>query len=253
MCATYSLSAFRENITDRLDFDGYIAEPTFDCQTVSLRSTPGAPLSRKPNPPSKFHAQLGLGGCCCLDFANTVTGRTSTEYQDGLASYDDILEWASVTGMLDGNILRKLSAKAKSVPDMARRGHRRARRFRDAIYDVFSAIAAGDEPARAAMDRLNSKTFRILSQTEFRRSRDRYTRQWTAADDALERILWPVAWSVFELLNSDEVLLVRECANPECHWLFIDRSPNRRRRWCDMRQCGNVMKARRHYRRRKKI
>lgn len=209
-------------------------------------------MSRKPPLPSKFHAQLGLGGCCCLDFANTVTGRTSTERQDGLASYDDILEWASVTGMLDGNILRKLSAKAKSVPDMARRGHRRARRFRDAIYDVFSAIAAGDEAARGAMDRLNRETFRILLQTEFRRSTGGYTRQWTAADDALERILWPVAWSVFELLNGDEALLVRECANPDCYWLFIDRSPNRRRRWCAMRQCGNIMKARRHYRRRQK-
>ena len=42
---------------------------------------------------------------------------------------------------------------------------------------------------------------------------------------------------------------VRICEAPDCEWLFYDTSKNRSRRWCDMRQCGNRMKARRHYRR----
>jgi len=46
------------------------------------------------------------------------------------------------------------------------------------------------------------------------------------------------------MLN-DELSRVRECANQECHWLFVDRSRNRSRRWCDMAICGNVMKVRR--------
>lgn len=35
-----------------------------------------------------------------------------------------------------------------------------------------------------------------------------------------------------------------------CGWLFLDRSKNRSRFWCDMAVCGNRIKARRHYRRR---
>lgn len=35
------------------------------------------------------------------------------------------------------------------------------------------------------------------------------------------------------------------CGN--CGWLFIDRSKNRSRAWCDMTVCGNRAKARRHY------
>jgi predicted RNA-binding Zn ribbon-like protein len=36
---------------------------------------------------------------------------------------------------------------------------------------------------------------------------------------------------------------------PNCGWLFIDRSRNKSRLWCDMTVCGNREKARRHYRR----
>jgi predicted RNA-binding Zn ribbon-like protein len=39
------------------------------------------------------------------------------------------------------------------------------------------------------------------------------------------------------------------CGN--CGWLFIDRSKNRSRAWCDMAVCGNRTKANRHYRRKK--
>lgn len=39
---------------------------------------------------------------------------------------------------------------------------------------------------------------------------------------------------------------------PNCQWLFLDRSRNRSRTWCDMTVCGNRVKANRHYRRQKK-
>ena len=32
-----------------------------------------------------------------------------------------------------------------------------------------------------------------------------------------------------------------------CRWLFLDRSKNHSRRWCDMRICGNRSKTRRFY------
>jgi hypothetical protein len=38
---------------------------------------------------------------------------------------------------------------------------------------------------------------------------------------------------------------LRACGNRRCGWLFVDRSANGRRRWCDPRACGNRMKVRR--------
>ena len=39
---------------------------------------------------------------------------------------------------------------------------------------------------------------------------------------------------------------LKRCENPRCGWLFVDRSRNRSRRWCEMATCGNRAKARRH-------
>jgi len=55
-----------------------------------------------------------------------------------------------------------------------------------------------------------------------------------------------------ELLTSDDLNRLRICAAEECGWLFIDRSKNGTRRWCDMADCGNLDKQRRHYRRKRK-
>jgi predicted RNA-binding Zn ribbon-like protein len=63
----------------------------------------------------------------------------------------------------------------------------------------------------------------------------------------LERLLWPVALSAAELLVSDDLDRVKECATENCNWLFVDMSRNRSRRWCDMKECGNRAKSRRHY------
>jgi len=55
-----------------------------------------------------------------------------------------------------------------------------------------------------------------------------------------------------DLLTSDRLSAVRECAADDCAWLFLDESRNRSRRWCDMKVCGNRQKARLHYHRSQK-
>jgi predicted RNA-binding Zn ribbon-like protein len=64
-------------------------------------------------------------------------------------------------------------------------------------------------------------------------------------------VLWPVARSASELLTSDDLAYVRGCASETCAWLFLDKTKNHGRRWCEMKTCGNRDKARRYYQRQK--
>ena len=57
-----------------------------------------------------------------------------------------------------------------------------------------------------------------------------------------------LALSALSLLRDETVARLRIC--PNCSWLFVDRSRNSSRLWCDMAVCGNRQKANRHYRRR---
>jgi predicted RNA-binding Zn ribbon-like protein len=43
---------------------------------------------------------------------------------------------------------------------------------------------------------------------------------------------------------------VRTCGVDTCRWLFLDTSKNHTRRWCNMKVCGNRVKARRFQARR---
>ena len=37
---------------------------------------------------------------------------------------------------------------------------------------------------------------------------------------------------------------LKACGNPDCLWIFYDRSHSRRGAWCDMASCGNLIKNR---------
>ncbi len=58
-----------------------------------------------------------------------------------------------------------------------------------------------------------------------------------------------LASSALALLPEENHRRIRIC--PNCNWLFLDRSRNASRLWCDMAVCGNRQKARRHYQRSK--
>jgi predicted RNA-binding Zn ribbon-like protein len=96
---------------------------------------------------------------------------------------------------------------------------------------------------------LNAALAQFPGLLRVQRNADRIQAEWTSATDGLEQILFAVLTSAAELLASDRLKRIRECASADCTWLFIDMSRNRTRRWCDMKGCGNRMKARRHYRR----
>jgi predicted RNA-binding Zn ribbon-like protein len=55
--------------------------------------------------------------------------------------------------------------------------------------------------------------------------------------------------SALRLLSLPEPERLKICGH--CGWLFLDRSKNKSRFWCDMAVCGNRAKAARHYQRKK--
>jgi predicted RNA-binding Zn ribbon-like protein len=56
-----------------------------------------------------------------------------------------------------------------------------------------------------------------------------------------------LAVSALSLLNGASLKKLKVC--PNCNWLFLDKSRNSSRLWCDMAVCGNRAKARHHYHR----
>jgi predicted RNA-binding Zn ribbon-like protein len=207
-------------------------------------------VMEEPDPPT-FDLS---GGALGLDFANTWSDRGRPE-TDGLHGYPDLLAFARQTGGASEDEAARLAARAAREPRVAAAALGRALDLREAVYRIFSAIAAGRPPVAGDLDLLNAALPEALSHLRLAPRGSGFGWAWEAPaprapEPPLDAPLWPVLRSAAELLTSDEIGRVRECASPSCTWLFVDRSRNRSRRWCSMETCGNRAKAHRHYQRR---
>lgn len=188
-----------------------------------------------------------IGEQPCLIFANTVGGSRQAAQHDYLHDYTDLLAWGWHAGLLTASEAQHLLTEATRLPREAARVFERAIWLRETIYRIFSAIAAGGSPETADLGLLNEALAGVLAKLQVTPTETGFTWSWRSEPEALDGMLWPVVRSAGELLTSTDLHRVRECAGDDCGWLFIDTSRNHSRRWCDMNDCGNRAKARRHY------
>jgi predicted RNA-binding Zn ribbon-like protein len=198
---------------------------------------------------TKSTGQLKLeAGRLCLDFANTLDWHASDHPIEKLTTYADLVAWAHKIGLLNEDAARRLANQAEQHPRMADAALEKARTLREAIYAIFVAASRGRTPETADVDTVNATLAELLNRSRLVKSEGGFVWDWGGSEDDLDQILWWAVQSATEVLTSDDLLRVGQCADDRgCGWLFYDTSKNRTRRWCDMRGCGNRAKARRHY------
>jgi predicted RNA-binding Zn ribbon-like protein len=192
-----------------------------------------------------------IGGALCLDIANTTGRRLEPDGEEALRDYEDLAAWAEHAGALDGKERRSLLRAANAEPKKAAAVHRRAIALREAIYRIFSTVAARRAPERADIALLNESVRDAYRHLCLAPAAGGCAWEWCDAEGEMDLPLWKVARSAADLLVSPEIERVRECAGEKCDWLFLDASRNQSRRWCDMAACGNRAKAQRNYARRR--
>lgn len=194
----------------------------------------------------RFTAEDIVGGHLALDFANTITARDTTP-RDWLTDYDTACDWAALTGAFAATDIRQLRRRAAAAGAQAAASLQRLLDLRECIHDLVVARMSG-APVSAALARRLERHWKVACSAAFSVTETPSPR-WTGSASGLELIRHVVAWEAAAFLNSDALARTRVCAGDNCGWLFVDTSKSGRRRWCDMKTCGNVAKARRHYRR----
>ena len=193
-----------------------------------------------------------MGGAVCLDFVNTLDDRFSAEPKELLQHYVDLARFAEDTGILPDLQVDRLMTRSMQQPDSAKRALASAIQLREAISEVFYALARKNPVPAAAVVILNQHVQEAAQHLALVAGRRHF--EWKFEGDSYDLFapLWPIARDAAELLASERLEFVRTCASKTCEWLFLDESKNHRRRWCDMTKCGNRAKVRRFYTRRKK-
>ncbi len=182
----------------------------------------------------------------CLDFANTLEMHASDHPHETLHNYADLATWAQDQGLITNT--ERLLRHSQEQPAEAERVLERALSLREVIYRIFSAQAVSNQPSESDLAELNATLSEAMSGARIIQSDDGFEWEWIDDEDAMDAMISPIVRSAGELLTSDDLKRVGQCADDRgCGWLFIDTSKNRSRRWCSMDDCGNRAKQRRHY------
>lgn len=190
----------------------------------------------------------------CLDFTNTVNWHASRLPVDDLKDYADLAAWAEQVGVLKPPQAAHLRREAARRPADAAAALAQARAAREAIYHLLVSRVKGRSAGKVDVAVLNEALADALAHARLRSTPEGFAWDWSDGPAAaLDQMLWPVVQSAVDLLTSPDLARVGQCADDRgCGWLFVDTTKNRSRRWCDMGDCGNRAKAKRHYAKRKK-
>jgi predicted RNA-binding Zn ribbon-like protein len=195
--------------------------------------------------PRADHDVEFVGGSLALDFANTLGGMHTAPSHEHLVEYRDLVEFTQLAGSLSPAYARRLVEEAARQPARAAAVLRRAHVLREAIWRVFDAFAKDQRAKLADLAIIHEEELAALRHAQFQESASDIDYVWSD-ELVLDRPLWAVSRSAADLRRSkDDLARVRECGSATCEWLFIDKSRNHTRRWCDMNDCGNAAKVRR--------
>jgi len=191
-----------------------------------------------------------IGGDPAIDLVNTVDWTSHGLKAERLESYERLTWWAEGAGVVPPRVAAALRRQAGGNHQQAEAAHRRALRAREILSRLFREIAEGGASAEALGDFNRSLApaldhLRVTPAPSARGVGQQLQLGWEDREKKLESMLWPVLWSAASLVTSDEASHIRVCGSEDCGWMFVDRSRNGLRRWCQMEVCGTMEKTRR--------
>lgn len=192
------------------------------------------------------------GGVGCLDFINSASDTEDGQTVERLNEYTDLLILAERTDLLTTGIIKSLHLNARKNPAEAQRILTNAKRCRQLLLTVLTAVATKKTAAldNKTLAHLNKVFRQAASRRGFRLAGKQLVENWELETVHLSLPLDAFLISAFDLLKSDRQQYIRKCA--ACDWLFLDKSKSHRRKWCDMQTCGSSVKSKRYYEKRKR-
>ncbi len=184
------------------------------------------------------------GGHPALDLVNTLDWRfRESGPEELLEDYGDLVGFAEQSGLVSATDARKL---ARGVPESrSSKIVKGVRDLRETAAEALYAVVDGKSPSAGALKRLEECFAEARKQQALRWNGEKLEWSLPQSSTLPELPLWLLSLSTAAFMTSEQMHLLRECGNADCRWLFVDTSKNHTRRWCDMKICGNRMKARR--------
>ncbi len=191
-----------------------------------------------------------IGGHAALDLVNTIGARRGRIGGDYLATYDDLLLWASRQGLLAEAEASTLRAMAQADPAGSDAALERLKRLRECIWRIWTSMSDGGATDLADLGLLTDEVAVAQQARTLAWTGTGCEWRWTEAA-GFDAVTARVALAAAELLVGQHLHRVRGCEGRNCGWLFLDTTRNSTRRWCSAEECGSLARVTRFRAKRK--
>ena len=181
-----------------------------------------------------------IGGHLALDFCNTAGEHLAERPDEMFCDWESFVRWAIQVGLIGPESYLELLRHPRSVDPIMQ--------LREVIYRVGLAIVGNRRVPRRDLASIHKQANAARPAITVRGNGVRWRPDPSQASAQLRAVLANEALSLF---CSPKALRIGMCEGEMCGWLFLDESRGKRRRWCDMNDCGSRAKARRYYERQK--
>lgn len=193
---------------------------------------------------------IATAGSASAAFANTLDWRLRANPVELLHTYIDLLRFARSVGFLSPAEANTLRRWAEKHPRAAQTALAQAIDLRESIAVIFQALARSKPIPSRALAELEGACQQASAARTLRAKDGAAEWNWREPQPVSDRPALAAALDAAQIVTSREVSArMRQCADDECGWFFLDTSRNRTRRWCSMKVCGNRNKVRRFYER----
>jgi predicted RNA-binding Zn ribbon-like protein len=178
-------------------------------------------------------------GRLSLDFIRTLRHRGNEHAVEELPDLTAVTAWVTQFGLCPAPLESPEPLKAGT--DAPTPADTLARELREAVYQMITSArgpgGAASCPADARRTVNEAAAIPVPSP-----QMDRAGKLTWEANAPVQAALALIARDALELVTSEAITRVRDCANPGCRAMFLDSSRPGTRRWCSMNTCGNQAK-----------
>lgn len=174
----------------------------------------------------------------CIDFINSAWYSSHREYGEALANP----EW--IASFTEKWMMETIDMpNSKELVELIR--------LRELLADALASLKADGKLSPQVIGTLNHYLFSGIYSRRIVNTEDGYMLEKVPVNQGWAWVKSEIAESFIDLISNHEIERIRYCENPQCGWIFYDKTKNRSGRWCDD-SCRNLMKVRRFRERKRK-
>jgi predicted RNA-binding Zn ribbon-like protein len=166
--------------------------------------------------------------------------RRFVDTDDIYNSRDELADEAAATAWLAGEGVLT-ATRPIAAADLADLRH-----LRDILRELAAANTAGERAPRWAVEAFNRLSAPRAASVRLDVRDGDLTGSVRSHDDGAGAAIVALTAAVHQAVLTGTWTRLKACDNGECRWLFYDESRSRTARWCSMRACGSILKARRY-------